>query len=585
MSGGPPPAPLRSAAAALAWAVVGAAALAVWLLQDSPALNRSVLASTSTLDPAAIKPDQGKAFVVGSRWFGFGDDVDRPRSGVSLLEDGAELPLRAAKHDEIRSQGGGRWSHWTTSVFFSSSDGSDPRGGTHRYQLRGLTLPVRWGAIVLAAVSGLMFLRSATRALRGAGGGTAGASGAARAEAVPGAGPGAGPGAAPAAGAAAPASPRKRLLMVSAMVVCTLLLLVACLAAVELLLRWSRSGDRVPELRFESALGWERYDPAPVPFGDVERLADPAAPPLRVLFMGDSFTHTKTWGRRTIDALRAAGTPAVGWECGVSGYGTLQEALLLERLLPALKPDVVVVLFYGWNDVRDNWRYPAICYNAQMTRRPYLNEDGSVSWPSGLMVWLKSLELWRQVVEPTLDPIRVQAGRDALATKGVDGIARERMPLVLGYDAPETWLPFYRRSAQEGPYVSGAWAATQQAFERLARTVRGSGASLVVAALDNPFCVDADVAAAVLPAGDADVDVDIPMRRWAAIMASMRIPAVDLIPALRARRDASAGAKQYDGGTGNFAGHLQPEAEQVIADGVTPLLRAVPARRSDVQNR
>lgn len=67
----------------------------------------------------------------------------------------------------------------------------------------------------------------------------------------------------------------------------------------------------------------------------------------RVLVLGDSFTFG--WGVRddeTFSAGLARARPR--WNvlnAGVSGYGTDQELLLLEDLLPSVAPDVVVVVF------------------------------------------------------------------------------------------------------------------------------------------------------------------------------------------------------------------------------------------------
>lgn len=65
-----------------------------------------------------------------------GDDlVDPRRSGLRLFEDDREIGPAHANHDAIRALGGGRFSHWHTMLYFSASDGSDPRlnGRTYRY--------------------------------------------------------------------------------------------------------------------------------------------------------------------------------------------------------------------------------------------------------------------------------------------------------------------------------------------------------------------------------------------------------------------------------------------------------------------
>ena len=57
----------------------------------------------------------------------------KPSSAV-VLENGIPLPGPAnAFHDEIRRLGGGRYSFWKGSVYFSTPDNSDPRTNGRQY--------------------------------------------------------------------------------------------------------------------------------------------------------------------------------------------------------------------------------------------------------------------------------------------------------------------------------------------------------------------------------------------------------------------------------------------------------------------
>jgi lysophospholipase L1-like esterase len=88
------------------------------------------------------------------------------------------------------------------------------------------------------------------------------------------------------------------------------------------------------------------------------------APPLdhpatRILLLGDSTTaglevnDGETFASLLEGRLRQAGKSVRVYNAGVRGYGTDQELLLLRRLKPLLKPDIVIYTFCE-NDLRDN---------------------------------------------------------------------------------------------------------------------------------------------------------------------------------------------------------------------------------------
>jgi len=83
------------------------------------------------LDPAVMRTAGGLtvACELPVAWPSDADDV----STLLLLEDDVPLPHPHAPHADIAARGGGRYSHWGTSVLFSASDGSDPRTNGRRY--------------------------------------------------------------------------------------------------------------------------------------------------------------------------------------------------------------------------------------------------------------------------------------------------------------------------------------------------------------------------------------------------------------------------------------------------------------------
>src|SRR5512140_210814 len=154
-----------------------------------------------------------------------------------------------------------------------------------------------------------------------------------------------------------------------------LLTTLASLAAIEIVLRVAdfrilreAASERSLTYHYDAELGW-----TPVPnsssvvttartihaqhnslgFRDIEfvRGARPA-----MLFVGDSFV----WGvdaeadERFTDLLRSRLSGLTVVNAGVSGYGTDQEYLLLQRIWPTIQPAVVVLTFCAANDRLDN---------------------------------------------------------------------------------------------------------------------------------------------------------------------------------------------------------------------------------------
>jgi hypothetical protein len=168
-------------------------------------------------------------------------------------------------------------------------------------------------------------------------------------------------------------SARHRELLRSACIIS--LITVVTLAVLEVILRVAdfrvlRAGksERSLTYRYDPELGW-----SPIPgsssivtnartfqtqhnrlgFRDIEFERD-ARPVL--LFLGDSFV----WGvdaesdERFTDLLRERIPNYRTVNAGVSGYGTDQEYLWLQRIWPVVRPDVVVLIFCTDNDRVDN---------------------------------------------------------------------------------------------------------------------------------------------------------------------------------------------------------------------------------------
>lgn len=106
--------------------------------------------------------------------------------------------------------------------------------------------------------------------------------------------------------------------------------------------------------------------------------------PNRILVLGDSFTgeptssNDKMWYAEMVRKVaESSKTPLDNyyvWAAGAGGYGTYQNLLLSKRLLPKIKPTLLILQFCA-NDFANNhfeWESLGIVRNQSM-RRPYAN--------------------------------------------------------------------------------------------------------------------------------------------------------------------------------------------------------------------
>ena len=329
----------------------------------------------------------------------------------------------------------------------------------------------------------------------------------------------------------------------------------AATAGVEWYLRRIVSSTRLSNVRPDATLGWDSV-PSMVSIGNTGNR--PA-----VYFAGDSFTQGKQWPAIAQRGAAARGVGIDGYVLGVVGFGTTQEWLKIERDFDRHRPRLVVLQLYAWNDLRDNWPYPAIAYSPTVLGRPYLVPDANgyhvvaarpSAWPLSA---LERTELWRSLGFRAA--LRLD---DYVARVALDALARWRLPLSVDYSERATWEPFYRPTDADRTYVREAYGATREAFRRLDRFLRARGARLVVAGLDNPFTVDPDVADVWLRP-DVSVDLGLPLRRIGELLREEGIPFVDARPALLAVRQRT-GRKVYNPPAGALWSHLEPAGEEAF---------------------
>jgi len=103
-------------------------------LQNSPDQLKHMAAYQ--VDPASVQHEIGLAWAVKiPSDLGMGDTNEaQSRSSLVVFEDDKPLGPAHAPHIDIREVGGGRYSHWHDFLYFSTTDGSDPRINGRHYR-------------------------------------------------------------------------------------------------------------------------------------------------------------------------------------------------------------------------------------------------------------------------------------------------------------------------------------------------------------------------------------------------------------------------------------------------------------------
>lgn len=210
---------------------------------------------------------------------------------------------------------------------------------------------------------------------------------------------------------------------------------------------------------------------------------------------------------------------------GVSGYGTGQEWLTLQRRAWLYDPDIVLLAFLTGNDIRNNTfaldQSPSRPYFSLRGDRPMLEPSrGSVPRRPMLNVNLHNLLLNHSRIFQLFNYYRVLRNQAAQL--------KQNLP-----DNREAGLDdqVYREPQDEN--WRSAWEVTEAIIRAMNRDVRAGGKVLFVATLSNPIQVHPDRSERSAFTKRLEVtDLLYPDRRIIALARTERIPSVMLVPEL-----------------------------------------------------
>lgn len=309
---------------------------------------------------------------------------------------------------------------------------------------------------------------------------------------------------------------------------------------------------------------------------------------FRIAILGDSFaegfqvTYEARFSKVMEDALAASCVPpgkrVEVLNFGVSGYGQAREILMMRHRAAAYSPDLVLVLFHGGNDFRNNTQ--------EMERNPFnpyfvfsggqLVLDRSnlesaafrrkLRWSNlrnDFVAHFRFLQVLQDYYERTI----IQAETAAAEADGVDpGVTNVR---TLSVAAPESELDVK------------AWTLTEAHFRILAQEAKAmTGAPLWVSNVPPALALlpsAAERARQIAALGLADADYV--ERRLAGFFAAEGIAFAPLSTVLRAQAEATGRDLHHFEYRGGLGGHWNSEAHGIAGREIARNLCAAGAIR------
>ncbi len=177
---------------------------------------------------------------------------------------------------------------------------------------------------------------------------------------------------------------------------------------------------------------------------------DPNSEKKKVLFIGDSFTHAiEVSNDKTYFGLIADSIDIEVFAYGCRGYNTLQEWLFLEKYLPVIQPDLVVLQFCSNDFINNHFELERrSLYNNNRRYRPYLQSDESIVFKAPAKIgwqWLSDRSMFFDFIfsrlERVLDPFLLK--EDASETR-ITTLGKDHPPFAASVQVTERLLRRFR---------------------------------------------------------------------------------------------------------------------------------------------
>lgn len=311
-------------------------------------------------------------------------------------------------------------------------------------------------------------------------------------------------------------------------------------------------------------------------FRDVEHEPEKQLGRMRIALLGDSFMEGYSVPLESSFHQRLQAMAAQrGWEIevinlGVGGYGTLQQYLVLRDTGWLYEPDVVLIAFFGSNDLRNNSfeleRTKGGLDRKKTRSRPYLEPGGPDEWNIRIPDFESAVQDYERHRRHNERLLRRAGRRFALARLIAD--AKDALSSRRERPVAERKIEQSRRDlgdlgeyyCTEPPEFARAWEATERILARLKNEADERGVPVVVFSVPAEIEVEPAVAEAraarTLEPGRLCIEEALPNKRLGAVLESLDIRFVDLLGAFRvASRDEGVELFGHEDPHWNTDGH------------------------------
>lgn len=310
----------------------------------------------------------------------------------------------------------------------------------------------------------------------------------------------------------------------------------------------------------------------------------PAAdsPVFRIALLGDSFTESvqlpyeQGWGAQLAERLNTyceLDREVSIQNFSVSGYSTAQEFRVMQEIVPAYGPDLVLLMFFAGNDILE--AHPALAHNLQRPFYAAATGKWQDDFRETLTFRITTLPVFRQLWRGLLRQRVIQAfiyishvttllANSAAAddTAGEPGVS------------PETY------SAPTDLRWQAAWNNTEALLAGMARAAGEMGADFLVAMAPTGYQVlpDADFRMAYSARLGVE-DLFYPERRLHEFAATQGIPLLPLAPPMAMVAESGGAVLHGFSNTAPGIGHWNATGQRLAAKLLAPVVCRTLQRR------